>query len=81
MQYLSKHNKSYPSLDEFNQRLQNFARVDAFIEEWNSNEENSSKVGHNYFSDLSDEERSGKRETEPEIGMDSTVLMHNIVEN
>jgi len=31
MQYLSKQNKSYSSLEEFNMRLQNFAKIDAFI--------------------------------------------------
>ena len=28
MQYLSKQNKSYASLEEFNMRLQNFANID-----------------------------------------------------
>jgi KDEL-tailed cysteine endopeptidase len=51
MQYLSKHNKSYGSLEEFNMRLQNFIEIDQFVEEWNSNTENKSTVGHNFLSD------------------------------
>jgi hypothetical protein len=51
MQYLSKFNKSYASLEEFNMRLANFAAIDDFITEFNSNPENTSTVGHNFLSD------------------------------
>ena len=51
MQYISKQNKSYESLEEFNMRLSNFAAIDKFIEEWNADPENTSTVGHNFMSD------------------------------
>jgi len=51
MQYLSKENKSYADLEEFNMRLANFAAIEDFINEWNSNPENTSTVGHNFMSD------------------------------
>jgi hypothetical protein len=63
MQYLSKQNKSYSSLEEFNLRLQNFIEIDQFVEEWNSNTENTHVVGHNYLSDWTQAEKdiiSGK---------------------
>jgi C1A family cysteine protease len=63
MQYLSKQNKSYSSLEEFNMRLQNFIEIDQFVEEWNSNTENKSTVGHNFLSDWTQAEKdiiSGK---------------------
>jgi len=51
MKYLSRQNKSYASLTEFNMRLSNFAKIDAFIQEWNANKENTSSVAHNFLSD------------------------------
>ena len=63
MQFLSKQNKSYSSLDEFNMRLQHFIEIDQFVEEWNSNSENTHVVGHNYLSDWTQAEKdiiSGK---------------------
>lgn len=57
MQYLSKENKSYDSLEEFNMRFANFAAIDDFITEWNSNPENTSTVGHNFLSDLTAAEK------------------------
>lgn len=57
MQYLAKHGKNYGTIEEFNLRLENFAKVDAFIEEWNSNKELTSNVGHNFLSDWTDDEK------------------------
>ena len=57
MKYLSQQNKSYSSLEEFNMRLANFAKTDEFIEKWNANGDNTSTVGHNFFSDMTNEER------------------------
>jgi C1A family cysteine protease len=51
MQYVSKLNKSYATLDEFKMRLKNFAATDKFIEEWNADTSNTSTVGHNFLSD------------------------------
>jgi len=56
MQYLSRQNKSYASLEEFNMRLSNFAKIDAFIQEWNAGE-HTSRVAHNFLSDWTDEEK------------------------
>jgi hypothetical protein len=57
MQYLAKHGKNYSTIEEFNLRLENFAKVDAFIEEWNSNPNVTSTVGHNFLSDWTDDEK------------------------
>jgi len=57
MKYLSQQNKSYGSLEEFNMRLANFARTDEFILKWNADGDNTSTVGHNFFSDMTNEER------------------------
>ena len=39
-------------------RLDNFAQVDQFIQEWNSNDAKTSTVGHNYRSDWTNEEKT-----------------------
>jgi len=57
MRYLSKQNKSYISIQEFNMRLAHFAKTDEFIEKWNANGDKTSTVGHNFFSDMTNEER------------------------
>ena len=57
MQYVSKQNKSYATLDEFNMRLKNFAAIDKFIVEWNDDTSNTSTVGHNFMSDWTHEEK------------------------
>ena len=58
MHYLSKQNKSYRSVEEFNMRLENFIAIDQFIEEWNSQEDKTHTAGHNFLSDWSEAERS-----------------------
>ena len=80
MQYLSKHGKSYGTLDEFNLRLQNFANIDAFIEEWNSNEAKTSTVGHNFLSDWTTEEKKGLNGSREEPA-DESVPTHQTDEN
>jgi len=65
--YLSHQNKSYISLDEFNMRLAVFTKTDDFIEKWNANGENTSNVGHNYFSDMTSEERFPPQSDESSI--------------
>jgi hypothetical protein len=57
MQYLAKHGKNYGTIEEFNVRIEQFAKVDAFIEEWNANQDATSTVGHNFLSDWTDEEK------------------------
>jgi hypothetical protein len=52
MNYISVHNKSYDSVEEFNARLENYMRIDAYINEVNApGSAHTHKAGHNYFSD------------------------------
>jgi len=37
-------------------RLENFVKNDDFIDMWNANKENTSKVGHNFLSDWTTDE-------------------------
>eukprot|EP00352_Strombidinopsis_acuminata_P004768 CAMPEP_0176360568 /NCGR_PEP_ID=MMETSP0126-20121128/17175_1 /TAXON_ID=141414 ORGANISM="Strombidinopsis acuminatum, Strain SPMC142" /NCGR_SAMPLE_ID=MMETSP0126 /ASSEMBLY_ACC=CAM_ASM_000229 /LENGTH=64 /DNA_ID=CAMNT_0017715849 /DNA_START=127 /DNA_END=321 /DNA_ORIENTATION=+ len=53
--YVSKYQKKYESEDHMVEAAKNYDRIDQFIQEWNSNPENTSTVGHNKFSDLSKE--------------------------
>ena len=54
MKYLSQFNKSYTSVEEFNVRLALFSARDKFIAEWNADETNTHKVGHNFLSDYNE---------------------------
>ena len=38
-------------------RLENFVKIDKFIDEWNANKENTSMVGHNFLSDWTTDEK------------------------
>jgi hypothetical protein len=38
-------------------RLENFVKIDNFIDEWNANKENTSTVGHNFLSDWTTDEK------------------------
>jgi C1A family cysteine protease len=58
MQYISKHGKSYPTLEEFNMRMELFNERNAIINEHNSDETATSQMGHNFISDYTKEERS-----------------------
>jgi hypothetical protein len=57
MQFLSKQNKYYTSLEEFNMRLQIFSVVDEFIEKHNADVNKTSTVGHNFLSDWTADEK------------------------
>ena len=53
-------------------RLENFVKIDNFIDEWNANEENTSSVGHNFLSDWTTEEKKKlagvlNAENEPDV--------------
>jgi cathepsin L len=67
--YLAQFGKVINSVEEFGMRMENFAIVDEFIEEHNSN--NSTHVaGHNQFSDFTRAEYRnmlGKKANEPTI--------------
>jgi hypothetical protein len=56
MQYVSQFNKSYASVDEFNARLALFTERDQFVTEWNADETNTHRVGHNRLSDYTEQE-------------------------
>ena len=63
MQYISKHSKSYNTIEEFDMRLQNFIATESFIQEWNTQGETAHRVGHNFLSDWTQAEKdviSGK---------------------
>jgi len=63
MQYLANQSKSYNSIEDFDMRLQNFIAIDKFIEEWNTQEDKTHTVGHNFLSDWTQAEKdiiSGK---------------------
>lgn len=47
MEYMSKYNKSFATVEEFNMRLANFLKIDAFIQDWNTDLTNTHTVGHN----------------------------------
>ena len=52
-QYLSEHGKSYRTVEEYEYRLENFMKKDAFIN-WHNASGESYTVGHNKFSDWAD---------------------------
>lgn len=52
MQFITKHNKSYLTIEEFAMRFENWLEVDAFIEEVNApDSEYTHTAGHNKMSD------------------------------
>jgi C1A family cysteine protease len=58
-------------------RLQNFAAIDKFIEEWNADTSNTSTVGHNFMSDWTSEEKkrlNGLAQAPKEISKDVPVF-------
>jgi len=56
MDHLAKQGKGYNTIEEFNLRSALFAKKDAALAKINANPENTFTVGHNMFSDLTDEE-------------------------
>jgi hypothetical protein len=54
--YMVKYGKSYTTAEEFALRKQNFMKSDRTIRKWNSNELKTHRLGHNKFSDWSEEE-------------------------
>ena len=53
MQCITKHNKSYATLEEFAMRFENWLEIDAFIEEVNAEDsEYTHTAGHNRMSDF-----------------------------
>ena len=57
MSYITYHNKSYATLDEYHTRFQQYLTTDKVINEHNSSQ-NSYRLAHNKFSDRSESEMS-----------------------
>jgi len=57
MQYISRYGKSYDTIEEFNTRMALFQKTNTFIKEWNSQPNQTSTVGHNFISDMTEEEK------------------------
>jgi C1A family cysteine protease len=60
MEHISKHGKSYITIEEFIARKEIFAAVDYKIEEHNASK-SSYRMGHNIFSDMTEHERSTRK--------------------
>ena len=58
MQYIAKQGKTYATVEEFNMRMELFAQRNAIIEEWNADDTVTSKMGHNFLSDWTVEEKA-----------------------
>ena len=54
--YVAKFSKTYKYVAEFEKRKNIFADTQAFIKDHNTNSEASYKVGHNFFSDMTESE-------------------------
>jgi len=57
MRFIAKWNKSYATVEEYNHRLQQYLRLDAYIKEVNApGSEHTHTAAHNKFSDYTEEE-------------------------
>jgi C1A family cysteine protease len=56
MKYVTEHNKSYATLEEYQMRMAYYLETEAFIQEHNESNANFT-LGHNQFSDMSERER------------------------
>jgi hypothetical protein len=67
MKFITTHGRSYGTKAEYNFRLDIFSKKLKFINEWNSNETNTHRLGVNEFMDRTPEEmkmKLGKLESE-----------------
>ena len=55
--FISTFNKQYPSLAEFQKRMDLYKKTDEFISAHNSQPDVSFTLGHNQFSDLTEDEK------------------------
>jgi C1A family cysteine protease len=58
MQYVQMYGKNYTTMKEFEARFDAWKQTDAFINEHNSSNASGHRVGHNFMSDMSPEERA-----------------------
>merc|ERR1712127_193545 len=79
VKYISEHGKDYSSLEEFNLRQKLFNAIDAEIEEWNADNSNTSKMGHNKLPDWTQFERAALSglNSAPEMIFEGEVHEHN----
>ena len=56
LEYLSAHGKEYTNAEEFEKRFMYFFENSRIIEEHNAKENVGFKLGHNHFSDMSEDE-------------------------
>ena len=56
LNFMAKWNRSYSTIEEYEQRLVNFVKKDLWIDETNANPLHTFTVGHNNFSDMTEEE-------------------------
>jgi len=90
MQFVSTHGKSYGTMEEFSMRLERYNRADAYIKgHYEKNgPEPSFHVGHNKFSDWTEQEykvllgykpmKGKKRTPKGEVAVDTTTLPESI---
>jgi len=57
MNYLSVQGRSYATKEEFELRFGLYQKMDAFHNEWNNTPGQTSTVGHNFFSDRTEDEK------------------------
>ena len=70
--YIATYNKSYQTIEEYEARFENFAKTHAQIEEIRA-QNGTSKVGHNKFSDISQEEKDQLLSYRPRTNEDGTL--------
>jgi hypothetical protein len=56
LQYIAKHNKNYASMEEYALRHSRLLRAELYIIKNNSDPESTHRAGHNFLSDLMEEE-------------------------
>jgi C1A family cysteine protease len=82
MRYIAAHGKNYETLAEFQMRQELFSVADAAIKEWNADESNTSRMGHNFLSDWTEAEKAAIRGLDMDIALvdESDVMVHTAPE-
>ena len=80
VRHCAKFNKLYSNTHEFKMRKANFAATDKFINEFNASGK-TSKVGHNQFSDWTQEEYESILGYRPELRTEERVFAEYEVSN
>ena len=61
LSYVAEHGKSYDSVDELHDRFAHWNAIHAEIQSFNADPNNTHTIGHNKFSDMTEEEKSKYR--------------------